>query len=181
MFHWSISNIIKLLVKGWQRYDTRFVEIQVSFLLQLSTLFSRGKIQSEKISINFFWFLNCILNIVPHFLSLFGRTDTVINRPSYKSTMRLTINNVQKHDYGMYKCVAKNPRGETDGTIRLYCKYYKSSFGTHLPDPFFTHFNMNLEWIVPMIAYYHYFNSFLKFTISIFALGRKLAFSINYS
>lgn len=37
--------------------------------------------------------------------------------------MRLTINNVQKHDYGMYKCVAKNPRGETDGTIRLYCKY----------------------------------------------------------
>lgn len=37
--------------------------------------------------------------------------------------MRLTINNVQKYDYGMYKCVAKNPRGETDGTIRLYCEY----------------------------------------------------------
>lgn len=39
--------------------------------------------------------------------------------------MRLTISNVQKYDYGMYKCVAKNPRGETDGTIRLYCEYTK--------------------------------------------------------
>lgn len=55
----------------------------------------------------------------------FNRTETVINRPSYKSTMRLTISNVLHHDYGMYKCVAKNPRGETDGTIRLYCKYSK--------------------------------------------------------
>lgn len=37
--------------------------------------------------------------------------------------MRLTITYVQKSDYGTYKCVSKNPRGETDGTIRLYCKY----------------------------------------------------------
>lgn len=29
----------------------------------------------------------------------------------------------QEEDYGSYKCVAKNPRGETDGTIRLYSKY----------------------------------------------------------
>lgn len=28
----------------------------------------------------------------------------------------------QKEDYGNYKCVAKNPRGETDGTIGLYSK-----------------------------------------------------------
>lgn len=34
--------------------------------------------------------------------------------------MRLTIFNVNQADYGMYKCVAKNPRGETDGTIRVY-------------------------------------------------------------
>lgn len=26
-------------------------------------------------------------------------------------------------DYEMYKCVARNPRGETDGTIRLYRKF----------------------------------------------------------
>lgn len=29
----------------------------------------------------------------------------------------------QRDDYGSYKCIAKNPRGETDGTIRLYRKY----------------------------------------------------------
>lgn len=37
--------------------------------------------------------------------------------------MKLTIFSVSMADYGMYKCVAKNPRGETDGTIRLYGKY----------------------------------------------------------
>lgn len=56
--------------------------------------------------------------------------------------MRLTIYNVQQSDYGTIKCVgmalelhlikiilifettftAKNPRGETDGSIRLYRK-----------------------------------------------------------
>jgi len=36
--------------------------------------------------------------------------------------MRLTINRVAKVDEGTYKCVAKNPRGETDGNIRLYSK-----------------------------------------------------------
>lgn len=53
------------------------------------------------------------------------RTDTVYTKSAYKSTMKLTISNVQKIDYGTYKCVAKNPRGETDGTIRLYCKFYR--------------------------------------------------------
>lgn len=38
--------------------------------------------------------------------------------------MKLTIANVEKNDYGTYKCVAKNPRGETDGTIRLYCEFF---------------------------------------------------------
>lgn len=37
--------------------------------------------------------------------------------------MKLTIFNVSMVDYGTYKCVAKNPRGETDGTIRLYGKF----------------------------------------------------------
>ncbi|KAF7275871.1 hypothetical protein GWI33_011188, partial [Rhynchophorus ferrugineus] len=46
--------------------------------------------------------------------------ENIIGNPSYKTHMRLTINNIQQNDYGTYKCVAKNPRGETDGTIRLY-------------------------------------------------------------
>lgn len=36
--------------------------------------------------------------------------------------MRLTITNVQGSDYGNYKCVAKNPRGDMDGNIKLYSK-----------------------------------------------------------
>ncbi|XP_050497331.1 lachesin-like [Diabrotica virgifera virgifera] len=48
------------------------------------------------------------------------RTENSVGYPSYKTHMKLTINNIQQSDYGTYKCVAKNPRGETDGTIRLY-------------------------------------------------------------
>lgn len=45
--------------------------------------------------------------------------------PIYKTHMRLHIYYIQQTDYGTYKCVAKNPRGETDGTIRLYSEYYR--------------------------------------------------------
>ncbi|KAG8229138.1 hypothetical protein J437_LFUL009727 [Ladona fulva] len=48
------------------------------------------------------------------------RAENVVGTPSYKTHMKLTISNIQEKDYGTYKCVAKNPRGETDGTIRLY-------------------------------------------------------------
>ncbi|XP_029344335.1 neurotrimin-like [Acyrthosiphon pisum] len=43
--------------------------------------------------------------------------------PSYKVQMKLTIVDVSHTDYGVYKCVAKNSRGETDGTIRLYTSH----------------------------------------------------------
>lgn len=38
----------------------------------------------------------------------------------YKTQMKLTIYRLRPQDLGTYKCVAKNPRGETDGSIRLY-------------------------------------------------------------
>uniref|UniRef100_A0A8D9AQU8 Neurotrimin n=1 Tax=Cacopsylla melanoneura TaxID=428564 RepID=A0A8D9AQU8_9HEMI len=47
-------------------------------------------------------------------------TETSVGTPSYKVHMKITIFNVVEKDFGTYKCVAKNPRGETDGTIRLY-------------------------------------------------------------
>ncbi|XP_045476334.1 neurotrimin-like isoform X1 [Harmonia axyridis] len=47
-------------------------------------------------------------------------TENKVGNPPYKTHMRLTINDIQQTDYGTYKCMAKNPRGETDGTIRLY-------------------------------------------------------------
>ncbi|XP_026465262.1 protein CEPU-1-like [Ctenocephalides felis] len=48
------------------------------------------------------------------------KAESTLGSPSYKMHMKLTIMNIQHSDYGTYKCVAKNPRGETDGTIRLY-------------------------------------------------------------
>lgn len=50
------------------------------------------------------------------------KVENTVGTPSYKTHMKLTIANIQDKDYGTYKCVAKNPRGETDGTIRLYSK-----------------------------------------------------------
>ena len=38
----------------------------------------------------------------------------------FKVEMSLTITRMLGRDYGKYKCVAKNPRGQTDGTISVY-------------------------------------------------------------
>lgn len=56
------------------------------------------------------------------------KTENMVTDETYKVHMKLTINNIQHSDYGTYKCVAKNPRGETDGTIRLYSKYFISFY-----------------------------------------------------
>ncbi|XP_070160236.1 lachesin isoform X3 [Polyergus mexicanus] len=77
--------------------------------------------------------LECYTEAHPTSLNYWAREDGLMihestkykatsspDRPSYKTHMTLTISNIQKDDYGSYKCIAKNPRGETDGTIRLY-------------------------------------------------------------
>lgn len=38
--------------------------------------------------------------------------------------MKLTIRNLQKADFGNYKCISKNSLGETEGSIRVYGKYF---------------------------------------------------------
>jgi neurotrimin len=38
----------------------------------------------------------------------------------YKLHSRLTIYEIEKEDFGMYKCVSKNSLGETESTLRLY-------------------------------------------------------------
>lgn len=48
--------------------------------------------------------------------------------------MRLTIYAVQNSDFTTYKCVAKNPRGESDGSIRLYGESIKIVYAkAHAP------------------------------------------------
>ena len=42
---------------------------------------------------------------------------------SYRTHMKLTVRDLQPSDFGTYKCVSKNPLGDTEGTIRLYGEY----------------------------------------------------------
>ncbi|XP_073821177.1 dpr-interacting protein zeta isoform X2 [Musca autumnalis] len=65
------------------------------------------------------------------------KVESSIGVPTYKTHMKLTILNVSSGDDGIYKCVAKNPRGETDGIIRLYVSYPPTTApsGNFLTDP----------------------------------------------
>lgn len=42
--------------------------------------------------------------------------------PVYKVEMKLTIKRAGEPHFGKYTCVAKNPRGQTDGSITLYAR-----------------------------------------------------------
>lgn len=48
-------------------------------------------------------------------------TDTSEN--SYRAHMKLTVRNLQVHDFGNYRCISKNSLGETEGSIRLYGRW----------------------------------------------------------
>lgn len=65
-----------------------------------------------------------------------NRSESILGHPEYKTTMRLTITNVEEEDENSYKCVAKNPRGESEGTIRLYCEYLLTILPSSAPDKF---------------------------------------------
>merc|ERR1719483_1369734 len=42
--------------------------------------------------------------------------------PQYKVEMKLTVKDAGESNFGKYSCVAKNPRGQTDGSITLYAR-----------------------------------------------------------
>ncbi|XP_066949759.1 lachesin-like [Macrobrachium rosenbergii] len=46
-------------------------------------------------------------------------TNTIGEVP-YRTHMKLTVKSLRPEDYGSYKCVAKNSRGDTEGLIKLY-------------------------------------------------------------
>ncbi|XP_045127617.1 lachesin-like isoform X1 [Portunus trituberculatus] len=48
------------------------------------------------------------------------RIENRVGNPDYKIHMLLTVRYLEEDDFGTYRCVAKNPRGETDGTIKIY-------------------------------------------------------------
>ena len=45
--------------------------------------------------------------------------STINGQLSYKIEMKLVITGLRGNDFGLYKCIAKNPRGTTDGSITL--------------------------------------------------------------
>lgn len=45
--------------------------------------------------------------------------STINGQLSYKIEMKLVITDLRENDFGLYKCIAKNPRGTTDGSITL--------------------------------------------------------------
>nr|XP_018904085.1 PREDICTED: lachesin-like isoform X1 [Bemisia tabaci] len=51
------------------------------------------------------------------------KIETQVGPPKYKTHMKLHIREIADRDFGIYKCISKNPRGETEGTIRLYANH----------------------------------------------------------
>ena len=39
---------------------------------------------------------------------------------NYKLDLKLHVRNIQKKDFGQYKCLSKNSHGDNEGTIMLY-------------------------------------------------------------
>lgn len=60
--------------------------------------------------------------------------------------MKLTIVSVDISDFGMYKCVAKNSLGETDGSIKLYRKYTNFALNDCFSVFFCQHLNLRLDF-----------------------------------
>ena len=51
--------------------------------------------------------------------------ESVLIDDVYRVFMRLKIRNLEKKDFGMYRCIARNFLGETDGSVHLYGKKRK--------------------------------------------------------
>lgn len=57
-------------------------------------------------------------------MSTGAKYEPILFNNAYKVTMKLTIKSVGPTDFGTYKCVSKNSLGETDGSIKLYRKFF---------------------------------------------------------
>lgn len=90
------------------------------FLLVLLHLHRLGTFIFLFFSFFFFFFATCSFTAAP-FLSD-SVPETMINPSSYMTHLKLTVRHLTAKDYGPYRCVARNPRGETDGTIKIYRK-----------------------------------------------------------
>ncbi|KAG1650367.1 Lachesin [Nymphon striatum] len=61
----------------------------------------------------------------------YSTTMTEVN--SFKTHMMLKILKVRKQDYGVYKCISKNPLGVTEGQLTLYRKFNFNNLTSNQP------------------------------------------------
>jgi len=83
--------------------------------------------------------LTCFVEAHPASLNYWEKDGTMIHQdehytvaqergtPQYKVEMKLIIKDAGESNFGKYSCVAKNPRGQTDGSITLYEEGYGAS------------------------------------------------------
>lgn len=57
-----------------------------------------------------------------------GKYEAFPTDNGYNKYMMLKIKNITKEDFGLYKCIAKNSLGETDGIIKLDGKYLAARY-----------------------------------------------------
>ncbi|XP_054710344.1 lachesin-like [Uloborus diversus] len=59
--------------------------------------------------------------------------ETHLTANGYKVHMKLIVKNLDKNDFGIYKCVSKNALGETAGSVNLYKVKATSVFNRNSP------------------------------------------------
>jgi len=75
--------------------------------------------------------LECITEAMPKAISYWVYNGTMVmtsgrfrthehHHSNYKLDLKLHIRNIQKKDFGQYKCLSKNSHGDNEGTIMLY-------------------------------------------------------------
>ena len=89
---------------------------QVSSSANLTFVFIRNQ---KSISRKFF-FVKLISRKKIHFVDIIGHKYKVLKHvEKHVTKVTLVILDVSLRDFGSYSCVAKNPLGESDGTIKL--------------------------------------------------------------
>ena len=91
--------------------------------------------------------LECITEAMPKAIAYWVFNGTMImtagrfrthehHHSSYKLDLKLHIHNVQKEDYGQYKCLSKNSHGDNEGSIMLYGKntFFSEAASTLKPE-----------------------------------------------
>ncbi|XP_023172160.2 neurotrimin [Drosophila hydei] len=116
----TVSKRIMLVVNFaptiWTRYDTIYVGVGQKLTLECIT-------ESQPASINF-WLKN-------KELLQGGSYDSLIVGHVHRIVMRITLRPLTKHDFGEYKCIAKNALGETERSITLHHKAKKHVQHSH--------------------------------------------------